>query len=142
MIVTILIAAVFFYFSIFKSPSSSINENGWQAVFLENDQVYFGKLTLTSNFYVLRKVYYLQTEEKDNDQLGNLATKSVDVEINKNKDITRKLIKLGNELHGPEDAMFIEKSKVLFWENMKNISTIVQSIEDFEQKSANVIKVN
>ena len=38
------------------------------------------------------------------------------------------LIKLGGEVHGPEDAIFIPKSSVLYFENMKKTSRVVESI--------------
>ena len=38
------------------------------------------------------------------------------------------LAKLGNELHGPEDKMFIPKERILFWENMKEDSQVASLI--------------
>jgi hypothetical protein len=85
----------------------------WQAVFLDNGQVYFGKLTNESTEYVtLATVYYLRTA-------GDLERN--DASIN--------LIKLGGELHGPEDTLHIAKSQILFWENLKDTSSIVQRIQ-------------
>ena len=85
----------------------------WQAVFLTNNQVYFGKLVNYDNTYVtLTDVYYLRTAS-DLDQSGGTSLN---------------LIKLGGELHGPEDVMYIPKANVLFWENMKDSSQVVQTI--------------
>ena len=42
------------------------------------------------------------------------------------------LVKLGAELHGPEDAVFIEKSQVLFWENMKDSSKVLEAIKQYQ----------
>ena len=110
----------------------NINKSGWQAVFLDNNQVYFGKLTLSSDFYILSNVFYLQTESGEGeDELSDIASDAVDVE---DKKTNAKLVKLGNELHNPEDEMFIEKSKILFWENLKATSTIVRSIEAYYQQ--------
>jgi hypothetical protein len=39
------------------------------------------------------------------------------------------LVKLGGELHGPEDTIYIRKESISFWENMKDSSRVVQSIE-------------
>lgn len=128
----LIIVIIFVYFFFFQGFFKNRNIEGGQlqAVFLENDQVYFGKLRLTGNFYVLTNVYYLQTEEEES-QLGVTASDSVDItEIN--KQVSTKLVKLGNELHGPEDAMYIERSKVLFWENLKETSAIVQSISNYQ----------
>ena len=114
------------YFFLLSSAEKP-NPNGWQAVFLENDQVYFGKLSLTADFYVLENVYYLQTEESTVAGLNNTSSDSINTE--EVKQTSTRLVKLGNELHGPEDKMFIEKSKVLFWENLKESSNITRSIE-------------
>lgn len=91
----------------------SVKSDSWQAVFLENGQVYFGKLEeYDQQYVVLREVYYLR-EAKDLDakDTANLN-----------------LIKLGGEVHGPEDEMYIRKESILYFENMKDTSRVVQSI--------------
>jgi hypothetical protein len=91
-----------------------LSQDKWQAVFLSNNQVYFGKLSDENPSYVtLRNVYYLRTASdlQDTREGSNLN-----------------LIKLGGEVHGPEDVMYIPKTSVVFWENLKDTSRIVQSI--------------
>ncbi|MBX4198657.1 hypothetical protein KW800_00020 [Candidatus Parcubacteria bacterium] len=84
----------------------------WQAVFLTDGQAYFGKLSSENSRYVsLEDVYYLK-----------LAT---DVKEAKNLN----LIRLGGEAHGPENQMFIAKDQILFIENLKPTSTVVEAIE-------------
>ena len=93
--------------SAFPAPAGE-----YQAVFLSNDQVYFGKLADHDAAYVtLADVYYLRTARDLEDQGGGLN-----------------LIKLGGEVHGPESTIFIPKSSILFWENLKDSSRIVQTI--------------
>ena len=93
----------------------------FQAVFLTNGQVYFGNLENYNARYVrLTNIYYLQVAQP--------LQQGQDTPQNFN------LTKLGGELHGPEDAMFIDKDKVLFWENMKNDSQVVKAIEDYKAK--------
>jgi hypothetical protein len=41
------------------------------------------------------------------------------------------LVKLGNELHGPEDAMRINRDHILFVEDLKADSQVVTAIADF-----------
>lgn len=87
----------------------------FQAVFLTNDQVYFGKLKDHDAKYVtLSEVYYLRT--------------AADLESQKETGSGLNLIKLGGELHGPEDTIYIPKASILFWENLKDSSKVVQSI--------------
>jgi hypothetical protein len=77
------------------TSASSIDASSFQAVFLQGGQVYYGHLTFqSSGDYKLTDVYYLQ---------GSLTN----------------LIKLGNETHKPQDAMFIPKTSVSFWENLQ-----------------------
>jgi hypothetical protein len=47
------------------------------------------------------------------------------------------IIKLGDELHGPEDKMYISRNQVLFYENMKNSSKINEAIKKYlDQKNS------
>lgn len=87
----------------------------WQAVFLNNNQVYFGKLKNTdANYLALTDVYYLRT--------------ATELEQGQGASSNLNLIKLGGEVHGPEDTIYIPKASVLFWENMKDSSRVVQTI--------------
>ncbi len=90
-----------------------VDESKWQAVFLSNNQVYFGRLTsVDANYVALSHVYYLRTaNDLENQSSGSLN-----------------LIKLGGEVHGPEDPIYIPKGSILFWENMKESSRVVQTI--------------
>ena len=93
----------------------SVEAAKWQAVFLSNNQVYFGKLqNLDEGYVTLSDVYYLQTASELQ------QAQSAGSNLN--------LIKLGGEVHGPEDTIYIPKSSVLFWENMKDTSRVVQTI--------------
>lgn len=97
----------------------------YQAVFLTNGQVYFGKLkAIDGSYYKLTSIFYLQAngsnENSDNPQN---ATKSQDSNV--------QLIKLGNEVHGPEDEMVIGKDQVLFFENLKSDGKVSSTIADY-----------
>lgn len=94
----------------------------YQAVFLTNNQVYFGNLTrVNSDYPVLRDVFYLQvTQALQPAEQGAPAGQNLS------------LIKLGGELHGPEDEMVINSEHILFYEDLKNDSPIVQKIVEFK----------
>lgn len=97
-----------------------VKKDQYQAVFLTNGQVYFGKLSgLNSEYVVLKNIYYLQ---EDNQNLQNQTQAAEQPNL--------KLIKLGSELHGPEDEMFVERDKIIFWENLKNDGRIVKEINN------------
>lgn len=93
----------------------SFGENtDYYAVFLENSQVYFGKIISRSNEeIVLKDVYYLQAGSEANTNLNN-------------QQFT--LVKLGQELHGPMDEMFINTKSILFYERLRPNSKVVESI--------------
>jgi len=103
--------------------SQDIKTNEYQALFLTNGQVYFGKLTRTDNNYVeLTDIFYLQTQAAQPAAGANSASTQQSLS----------LAKLGNELHGPEDAMFVAKDQVLFWENLKDSGKVVQAIKAYQ----------
>lgn len=96
----------------------AIASGEFQAVFLDNGQVYFGKLERSrSDFYILTDVFYLQTGSASIDQAANLS-----------------LTKLGSEAHGPEDKMELNVSHILFIEDMKQDSKVVNAIRDYKSK--------
>lgn len=104
-----------------------IAEDNYQAVFLENGDVYFGKVTNPDQkFLTLTNIYYL---ELDRPLQKQTITK---LEAMQPK---LKLIKLGNELHGPIDQMSINTDKILFIENLKFDSKVVEAITDYESKT-------
>lgn len=92
----------------------------WQAVFLDNGQVYFGKTCRENNETVLLKdIYYLQVTKGLQPAEG--ATNQSEVS----------LVKLGNELHGPEDEMRINRDHILFIEDLKPEGKVVLAIESY-----------
>ncbi|MGA3150754.1 MAG: hypothetical protein ABSD10_04110 [Candidatus Saccharimonadales bacterium] len=93
----------------------------FQAVFLTNGQVYFGHLhDPETQTPTITDVYYLQSGTSANPQASSSQS-------NQKQPLT--LIKLGNELHGPEDKMAIQSTQILFWENLKDSSKVVQAIK-------------
>lgn len=98
-----------------KGDFPEVTEGRWQAVFLDNEQVYFGKITdLNSEYITLTNVYYLRrgVELENNDGTAPLN-----------------LVKLGGEFHGPEDMMYIRKDSITFWENLKPESRVLRLIQ-------------
>ncbi|MEK7504772.1 MAG: hypothetical protein AAB589_00585 [Patescibacteria group bacterium] len=94
----------------------------YQAVFLSNNQVYFGKLSNSnSNYPKLTDIYYLQVAQP-------LQPSQPANNIN--------LVKLGNELHGPSDGMKINRDHILFVEDLKADSQVVQAIEQYKKNQA------
>ena len=87
-------------------------KEGYHAVFLDNNQIYFGKLRRFADgaqFVSLKDVYYLRNIE-------DAAILNFD------------LIKLGSEIHSPQDEMHINVSRILFWEKLQDNGPIVTAI--------------
>lgn len=124
-VIIILLAGLVLFRDKLSSKSDEMSSKGangaYQAVFLSNGQVYFGKLMKGGREYLkLSDIFYLQvtpvqgpqTEPKQQPQL--------------------QLVKLGNELHGPVDEMSINKEHVLFFEDLKDDGKVVQAIKEYK----------
>ncbi len=108
-----------------KTTDTGINTSEFQAVFFTNGQVYFGKLqAFGTGTLKLTDIFYLQAQS---------ATSSTNPQSTSVDSSNVQLIKLGNEVHGPEDAMIIEKSQVLFYENLKPDGKVSQSIAAYQK---------
>jgi hypothetical protein len=99
-------------------------DESYSAVFLSNGQVYFGKITANNEReIVLSNVFYLQINDKA--AQANSADTLSQTSFN--------LIKLGQELHGPTDELFVNRSQVVFYENLRADSKVVESIKNYKQ---------
>jgi len=119
-IITIFVAGVALLVDFYRDKKAKLidpNESQYYAVFLTNDQVYFGKMLINNKFeMVLSEVYYVSVNgQSTTEQLGQTQFQ---------------LVKLGNEIHGPTDKMFINKDQILFYEQLRNDSTVVKTIND------------
>lgn len=106
-----------------KGEVTSAEESGYQAVFLTNGQVYFGKVSDMNDAYAtLNDIYYLQVT---NPPLQGEGAQNQQQQI--------LLVKLGNELHGPVDEMKINRDQILFVEDMKEESQVMQKIREYQK---------
>lgn len=108
--------------------------SGYQAIFLTNGQVYFGKINGGDTNYVdISDIYYLQVVTpplQGNQQTGTTpaATSQAQPQIS--------LVKLGNELHGPVDEMHISRPQILFYEDLKSDGQVVKAIMAYKASTA------
>lgn len=110
-----------------QNGATAIDSSKYQAVFFTNGQVYFGKLqAFNSDYLKLTDIFYLQTQSSDSNSSNPQKTTS-----DQNSNV--QLIKLGDEIHGPEDEMILSKQQVLFYENLKSDGKVAQSIEKYKQ---------
>ncbi len=102
-----------------------IDVKRYQAVYLDNDNVYFGKVNkLLNGDILLTDVFRVQAAEQDTTKTGNTQQPAT-------PDI--RLIKPGQELHAPDDTMLINKSKVLFVENLKEDGKVTEAIQNYHK---------
>lgn len=120
-VITGLVMLAVSLFSRFSSGGQAdVKKGQFQAVFLNNNQVYFGQITsITEKGITLKNIYYLQVQQ--NVQPDDKTKQQQNQQLS--------LAKLGGELHGPEDQMFINRDQVLFWENLKDDGKVVQAIK-------------
>ena len=103
-----------------------VNTSDYQAVFLANDQVYFGKIKAVNTKYLdLQDIFYLNNQSSQ----GSSSTTSSSTNL--------QLVKLGCEVHGPYDEMVINTSQVEFWENLRSDGQVVKAIGTWQQQNPN-----
>lgn len=108
-----------------QNTGLAIDGSKYQAVFFTNGQVYFGKLkSYDENYLKLTDIYYLQTQSTDTESANPQKTSTDQNNV--------QLIKLGDEIHGPEDEMVISKDQVLFYENLKVDGKVAKSIANYK----------
>jgi hypothetical protein len=95
-----------------KGIMDQVDKQTYQAVFVDNDQIYFGRIAKDEGeFITLNDVYYIKVNSDSSDG---------------------KLTRLGdNEPHGPKNQMFIEREHIIFWENLRANSPVVQTIRTY-----------
>lgn len=99
--------------------------SGYSAVFLTNNQVYFGKLEGENSDYPrLKDVYYLKVNGPLQPPPATNSAAPADIS----------LVKLGEELHGPSDEIRFNKSQILFIEDLKTDSKVYKAIEEFKAR--------
>ena len=121
-LVVIILAALYLWYS--QTTLSGFKED-WQAIFLTNGQVYFGQVGNQNSSEVIAKdIYYLQVTRPLQQTEGGESAANPQGELS--------LVKLGNELHGPTDKMYINRGHILFIEDLKEDSNVVTAISNYK----------
>lgn len=112
-----------------KNSETGIDESKYQAVFFSTGQVYFGKLEVMNDKHLrLTDVFYIQSNPADSSSTEGEDPTSAEAS-------TMGLIKLGEEVHAPEDKIVINREHVLFYENIRPEGRVAQLIEDYKSGS-------
>lgn len=117
------------YLLFFGKNKNVVNNNeekngGWYSVKLINGEIYYGEIANTSaDPVVLKNVYY------NYDQI-NPATAGTE---KKEESASLRLVKRGNEAHGPDGNMEIVRTQVVIMEPLKEDSKVLKAILDYEK---------
>ena len=112
-----------------SSTAATIDNDKYQAVFFTNGQVYFGKLDqVNAGYFKLTDVFYIQAQEASANSENPQQTASDSTDI--------RLIKLGSEVHGPDDEMIISKEQILFFENLTKDGKVSDSIIKYNKEKS------
>ena len=77
-------------------------------------------------------IYYLQVQQPQ--PSGSAVADATKSNQQDSVATDTQLVKLGQELHAPEDQMVINKDQILFWENIKDSGKVVQAIDAYKAK--------
>ncbi len=100
--------------------TQGINQNStWYAVKLVDEEMYYGQISdIKADPIVINNVYYdYDQQNKDNTGESN----------------NLRLVKRGQETHGPSGSMNIVRSQVLYMEPLREDSKVLKAILDYEQ---------
>lgn len=99
-----------------SQPAQRVEASKYQAVYLANGQMYFGKLQNTDgDFLVIKTPYTVQSVAADSKATAEQSTTT--------------LLKVSSQVYGPEESVAIKASQVTFWQNLRDDSKITQAIK-------------
>lgn len=101
-------------------PSQSIDRSSYQVVYLVSGQAYFGRLQNKSGEYlILESPFTVQAAAGD---------------AEKNNSNTTSLLRVRDQVYGPQDSIALKSDHVAFWQNLRKDSKVSKAIA--EQLSA------
>jgi hypothetical protein len=126
-LIGLLIVALVAYgvFSLFGGGVKKPASDRYQAVFLNNGQVFFGKLkNVRGDYLQLDSAYYSKSQDLPAD-----ATAEQKAATSNNVS----LVKVGDEVYGPENSLSIKAEQVLFWQDLKKDSKVTKAIDSAKE---------
>lgn len=125
-IIAIVLGGWFAWSAYSKSTNYGIDNSKYQAIFLTNGQIYFGKLhAFNDESFRLTTGYVAQAKTE------TTSGDSDDADTETSGGIV--LIRLANETYGPENELFISKQQILHYENLKADSQYAKLIDQNEK---------
>lgn len=103
-----------------------VDPDVYQAVFFEGGQSYFGHLkNVGTRHPYLEDIYYIKSQTPAVEETAEQQFQ---------------LIKRGGEIHGPEDVLHLNWENVIFWENLRPDSKVVQGIAREKAQRAEAVQ--
>ena len=119
LLAVVIIIGGYFYF---KQRKQTTSFPIYYAVFLDNNQTFYGQLKDKEKpFVFLTDIYYIQTTKEENKS-----------EAKANFSVVK--FAAGNEAYGPKDEMYINKDHILKFEPLKEDSEVVKLIKEYKNK--------
>lgn len=117
---TIALLAGFLITVLWLVPHRQRIDNGtYQVVYLAGGQAYFGNLKNTSGDYlVLEDPYTAQDTQASSSGSGNLEASTQTT-----------LVKVSAQVYGPDESIALRSDQVLFWQNLRSDSKVVEAIK-------------
>jgi hypothetical protein len=95
--------------------------DSYQVVFLTSGQAYFGNITeITNEYIIMENPFSIKVQQAQTDGSSQVSQSEI------------KLLSIKDEFYQPEGYMLIEKSAILFMEELTDSSQIVEIIKNYE----------
>lgn len=118
------IAAVYFLFFRAKSVPVDLKDKNWYAIKLVDGEIFYGQITdVKTDPVAVANAYYNYDQAKAKETGGLAAENSGNL----------RLVKRGQETHGPAGSMDIVRAQILFMEPLKSDSKVLKAILDYEK---------
>lgn len=121
-VVVSVVGVVWLMQQLYQANLQRIDTSKYQVVYLVNGQAYFGKLQNTSgDFLVVKSPYIAQSVESVGEDTSKTAGSTQTT-----------ILKVTDQVYGPDDSIAIKSSQVAFWQNLRDDSKVTQAIKSKE----------
>ena len=117
-LVVSVVGVVWLMQQIYQTNLQRIDTSKYQVVYLVNGQAYFGKLQNTSGDFLVLKSPYIAQSVENTDKDSNTSTGSTQTTI----------LKVTDQVYGPDDSIAIKSSQVAFWQNLRDDSKVTKAV--------------
>ena len=115
-VIGVLLVAALVAWALDYTFAQKIDKSSYQVVYLTNGQAYFGKLQNTGGEYLVMKDPY--TAQSVVAKQGETQTGA-----------TTTLLKVSQQVYGPQDSIAIKSDQVSFWQNLRSDSKVAAAIK-------------